>query len=423
MGVSALYPHAQPQQNALSGNVLSLLPTIMQLQQFRSQQAAGQAFQGAVGPDGSFNPNSAMSAIASNPAAALAAPEATTRLLAARGQNIANETSSLALGLQNSSTLAQIAAPYANKPMTDMDVASLKAKLAAAGVNPQTVAAADINGALKASKAAQLGAAQTMGPAAAASPVPVAPTASGAPAVAPLASTLGGGAPRPVGLPPGQAEAASGIAAASAAQANSLTQAADTSPIRKGMLGNLEGDLAQFTAGPGADWTKVAKAWANRNVLPSGMQFDPTSIASQEAFTKQAEQLAQQQFAAIGGTGTDAKFGSAFKSNPNETLSALGNNGIINLLKGNEDAIQAKNGAWQKWVAAGNPPQSYPQFAAQFNQSFDPRVYQSQYMSKNDFVKMAKGMSTPELRDFSAKLNSAKGQGLVTGPGAYYGGQ
>lgn len=424
MAVSALYPHAQPQQSILSGgNALSMIPTIMQLQQFRSQQAAGQAFQGAVGPDGSFNPNAAMSAIANNPAAALAAPEATTRLLAARGQNISNATSALALGLQNSNTLSQIAAPYANKPMTDMDVASLKAKLAAAGVDPHTVAAADINGALKASKAAQLGAAQTMGPAAAATPVPAGPSATGAPTVAPLASTLGAGTPRPVGLPPGQAEAASGIAAASAAQANSLTQSADTSPIRKGMLGNLEGDLAQFTAGPGADWTKVAKAWANRNVLPSGMQFDPTSIASQEAFTKQAEQLAQQQFAAIGGTGTDAKFGSAFKSNPNETLSALGNNGIINLLKGNEDAIQAKNGAWQKWVAQGNPPQSYPQFAAQFNQSFDPRVYQSQYMSKNDFVKMAKSMSTPELRDFSAKLNSAKSQGLVTGPGAYYGGQ
>ena len=324
--------------------------------------------------------------------------------------------------MKNNEVLATIVAPYANKPLTDTDVATLKQKLAAAGVDANTVNAADIGGAIKAANAAKLAATQTMGAAAAASPVPVAPAASGAPQVAPLGTTIGAG-PRPVGLPPGQASAAEGIAGASAGQANNLTQLADSSPIRKAQLENLEGDIGNFTAGPGADWTKVAKAWANRNILPSGMQFDPSSIASQEAFTKQAEQLAQQQFATIGGTGTDAKIGSAFKSNPNETLSAMGNKGIINLLKGNEDAIQAKNSAWQKWLAAGNPPQSYAQFAAQFNQNFDPRMFQSQYMNKNDFVQMTKSMSPAELRDFSVKLKNSQGMGMVVGPGAYYGGQ
>jgi hypothetical protein len=189
------------------------------------------------------------------------------------------------------------------------------------------------------------------------------------------------------------------------------------------MLGNLETDIQSFTSGPGADWTKVAKAWANRNVLPTALQFDPTSIASQEQFTKQAEQLAQQQFAAIGGTGTDAKFGSAFKSNPNDTLSQMGNTGIIRLLKGNEDAIQATNKAWQDWQTAGNSPAIYPQFARQFNSNFDPRVFQSQYMSQPDFQKMVKTMSPTERSDFVAKLKAARSAGYATDPGVQYNGQ
>ncbi len=426
--IQGLYP--QPPQSALSGNPLQMIPLLIQLQQnkraqevFNAQRAVGQAAIGGINPvTGEYDPNKTISGIAANPSAALAAPGGISDALAAKNQNTVTATNVLGLGLKNNEALATIVAPYANKPLTDTDVANLKAKLAAAGVSANTVNAADIGGAIKAANAAKLAAAQSMGAGAAATPVPVAPAASGAAQVAPLGTTIGAG-PRPVGLPPGQAEAATGIAGASANQANNLTGLADSSPIRKAQLENLEGDISNFTAGPGADWTKVAKAWANRNILPSGMQFDPSSIASQEAFTKQAEQLAQQQFATIGGTGTDAKFGSAFKSNPNETLSAMGNKGIINLLKGNEDAIQAKNGAWQKWLAAGNPPQSYAQFAAAFNQNFDPRMFQSQYMNKNDFVQMTKSMSQAELRDFSVKLKNSQGMGMVVGPGAYYGGQ
>jgi hypothetical protein len=290
-------------------------------------------------------------------------------------------------------------------------------------VDPATVAAADLSAPFKTLKAAKLGAIQTMGPASAAAPVAGAPApVTGAPTAQPLASTIGAG-PRVVGNAPGFAEGAAVTAAGAANQGLALGTAADGAPTRKAMLGNLETDIQNFTSGPGADWTKVAKAWANRNVLPTALQFDPTSIASQEQFTKQAEQLAQQQFAAIGGTGTDAKFGSAFKSNPNDTLSQMGNTGIIRLLKGNEDAIQAKNKAWQDWQAAGNSPATYPQFARQFNQNFDPRVYQSQYMSQPDFQKMVKTMSPTERSDFVAKLKAAKAAGYATDPGVQYNGQ
>lgn len=246
--------------------------------------------------------------------------------------------------------------------------------------------------------------------------VPGAPAGGAAPPGAPAGPAAS--------LPPGYSEAAAGIGGQSAASANALTAANDTSMVRKGMLGNLEEDLRHFTSGPGADWTKVAKAWVNRNLpVPKSWQdeggiLDVKSIASQEQFVKQAQMLAQQQFQAIGGTGTDAKFNSAFTTNPNDVLSQLGNQGIIRLLKGNEDAIQAKNAEWQKWLdgkidGQKHGPQTYPQFSAQFNRNFDPRVFQFQYIKPADRQAYIDNMDPADLPRFVRDLTYARKRGWV----------
>lgn len=219
-------------------------------------------------------------------------------------------------------------------------------------------------------------------------------------------------------LRPGYTEAATSVATAGAGQANALTQANDSSMTRKAMLGNLEDDLSKFTAGGGADWTRIAKNWTNRNLPvpkewqePGGM-LDPKSVASQEQFNKQAAMLAQQQFTAIGGTGTDAKFSSAFTTSPNETLSQLGNKGIIRLLKGNEDAIQAKNKAWNVWRKA-NGPDTYADFSQDFNDKFDPRAFQFKYLDKKERADYVKGTEPEERERFLHDLAHAHKQGWV----------
>lgn len=240
-------------------------------------------------------------------------------------------------------------------------------------------------------------------------PAAVPPGARGPRGAAPVAAPAGEptgspSAPRPVGteavrppvatgpaaaLRPGLPEAMATVAGASAGAYNSIIQANDGSMTRKGMLGNLEEDLENFTAGGGADWTRIAKNWTNRNIpVPKSWQdaggfLDPKSVASQEEFNKQAAMLAQQQFGAIGGTGTDAKFASAFTTSPNETLSQLGNKGIIRLLKGNEDAIQAKAKAAQKYVKE-HGPDSMPDFNIEFNEHFDPRAFQFKYLKPGE---------------------------------------
>lgn len=200
------------------------------------------------------------------------------------------------------------------------------------------------------------------------------------------------------GPPLGAAEAASVTAHQSAQQGVDLQKAADTVPQQKALLGNLDTALDQFTSGPGADWKKVATALAN-TALPEGLQIHPQAIASQEEFNKQALQLAQQQFQTLGGTGTDAKLDSTMHTSPNEALSKLGNKGIIQLLKGNADAIAVKNQEWQNWLAQGHGSETYGKFSTAFNKSFDPRVFQSQYMTPEQKTDMLKGLDGVSVKD------------------------
>lgn len=206
---------------------------------------------------------------------------------------------------------------------------------------------------------------------------------------------------------------------ANVAMGNELTQAANEVPMTKSILNNLESDLNNFTSGQGADWTRIAKNFANRNlpIPPSlkqeGALFDEKSLASQEGFNKLAQQLAQQQFHALGGTGTDAKLGSAMSTSPNEYLSKLGNQGIIRLLKGNQDAIVAKNKEWLNWQKAGNSPSTYNEFSAWFNDHFDPRVFQFKYIPTKDRQKYFNDLSEDDQAQFLNDLTYARKKGWV----------
>jgi hypothetical protein len=220
----------------------------------------------------------------------------------------------------------------------------------------------------------------------------------------------------PSGAPLGSGAAADVDATASANQGVSLQQMADQVPARKALLGNLEGALDRFTSGPGQNWKQVAATFANAN-SPFGQLFDAKAIASQEEFNKQSTQLAQSQFQSLGGTGTDAKLDSAMHTSPNDALSKLGNKGIIAMLKGNEDAINVKNQSWQAYKQ-DHGAQSYGQFSTQFNKSYDPRVFQSQYLTVDDRKKMLSGMSKAEQKGFLNSYRTAINNGWVKLPGA-----
>lgn len=219
--------------------------------------------------------------------------------------------------------------------------------------------------------------------------------------------------------PPLGAGAAADVTAQGAAHSGlALNSAADQVPQQKAILGNLEAALNQFTAGPGADWKKVAKAMINQNTqgVFGKSLFDPKQIASQEEFNKQATMLAQNQFQQLGGTGTNMQLGSSMETSPNSALSKMGNKAIIALLKGNADAIAAKRQAWQQWLDAGNGPESYNKFSTAFNKDWDPRAFQLQYLDPKEAQTMLSGMNANEKKDFNRVMNIGVKNGWVQLP-------
>lgn len=196
---------------------------------------------------------------------------------------------------------------------------------------------------------------------------------------------------------------------ANVARAQELEKSAQNFPARKALLGNLEALNKQFVSGPYSKEISLAKKASNQ-VL--GTNFGEDKIKAQEEFGKNAFQLAQQQFQALGGTGTDSKLGSAMSTSPSELLSQQGNEGIIHLLKGNEDALKVMNNEWQEYKQLHGVG-SYGTFVTEFNNHYDPRVFQAKYMTKEEKKQMIKGMSDQERQVFFSNYDSAHDRGWV----------
>lgn len=223
-----------------------------------------------------------------------------------------------------------------------------------------------------------------------------------------------GGAPK-AALEPGVAAAATKTAESSADLGNQLVAAANQAPITEGILQNLEKTLGEFTSGPGADWKRVGKAFAN-TVIPDSLKdrigFDPKSIASQEEFNKQAYNLAQSQFQALGGTGTDAKLSSTMSTSPNELLSTEGNKGVIRMLRGNNDALKVKTREWNAWKKT-HGEDTYSEFSDQFNDNFNPRVFQFKYIPAAERNSWYQAMSSEDKRAFERAAKVARDKGWL----------
>lgn len=233
----------------------------------------------------------------------------------------------------------------------------------------------------------------------------------------------GGGAPsRPGGYPGAggvQTGPALGVPEAAAAEGKSQQEAgmnlqkqADAVPQQRVFLGELRKTLEGFNSGdPNADWKLTAKKFANAN-SPFGAVFDPKSIASQEEFNKSAAQLAMSQFQSLGSGGANSTLETTLKANPNATLSKLGNKGIMDLLSGNQDALERKAQAWNDYKAQ-NGPGSYGQFQNEWNKNFDPRLWMIPYQNKDEALQMINSMPKVEKDAFRQKFNTAIQNGWI----------
>lgn len=209
----------------------------------------------------------------------------------------------------------------------------------------------------------------------------------------------------------GEAEAGS----AAVQQASSLRAAADKVPEQQAALKNIRDVVDNFKPGAKTNWIYAANALATQMGLGS-KEFKErikTETAAQEEFNKLATQFVNQQMGALGGSGTDSKLESAARGTPNEFMSKEGIKGVTSLMMGLNDATAAKNRAWQAWLASGKPAASYDRFATQFNEIYNPRVFQSVYMDEKQRANMLKNMTPDDRKQFQKDWTTAKRFGWI----------
>lgn len=214
------------------------------------------------------------------------------------------------------------------------------------------------------------------------------------------------------GVPPAKA-AALPIGGAAAAQAAArLADLGAQTAERKGILNNMLADASEFTSGPASEELKTAIAAINEVF---GTKFNVERVAAQERFDKLANQIALAQAGAL--NITDARTETAMGANPNSRLSNLGIEGVIAMLKGTEDAIAAKDEAFQDAIDDGEiEPEEYFRFSRKWNENYDPRVFQSVYLTQEQKLKMLRGLSKAELAEFKRKYNFAVENGWIPDP-------
>jgi hypothetical protein len=221
--------------------------------------------------------------------------------------------------------------------------------------------------------------------------------------------TTGGGVP--TALAPGQGEALAAAGTESAKQGVQLQQQADAVPGRRAALLSMRDQLANFETGPAADKMAHLSALAREFGLPAPISKE--GVKATEEFNKLSTQIVLQQVAQLGGAGTDDKLAAGIKGNPSTYLSKQGNKAVTALMLGNEDALAAKNAAWQKWLAAGKTPDSYGQFSAQFNRIYDPRVFQGVYMDRKDRAAMIQNMTPEQRKAYNEHVRTAIEAGWI----------
>lgn len=411
---SALYPqpvNPMSAQPALLQSPMQALSFMGGAQQLQARNAIGSALQGAIGPDGNFDPSAALTAIKNNPVAAYGAPEAIGSVLQMRGQNTANATAALNLGVSNNAAIAAILAPYANqKALSNEDQYNIKAKLAAAGVDPATVAAADVSAPVATLKAARLGAVQAMGAGAAASPVNAGPDASGAPQVTPLASTIGTG-PRPVGMAPGAPEA---IAANRAEFVNDQTAgAARMANVRQLQTAlPLISQLSSSNFGPGSpEFAKIKGALTTMGVV------DP-STSDLQVRQEAGKYLLKYASGAIQAGRSDNALSAAIGSNPNLDLTQPANMALIK----NQIGMDRMDAALP--LVAPSDTSQYKDFKSKFYQSADPRAFSFDIMTPAERAQVQTSLGAPSTASkpnpaydkFVRSYQMAKQAGMLAPP-------
>jgi hypothetical protein len=199
-----------------------------------------------------------------------------------------------------------------------------------------------------------------------------------------------GGAAGGIGVTaaPGYAETQRDTAVASGRAYTALQAQVNASKDIEPILADMDAQsrTAGFSTGIGSTIAGTVRQLAQRAGLvpegPSGNLDLSSPQAAQEEFAKDAARLQAAQLGSLGNP-TDARQELSETTNPGLMLSKYGNQGIIHMLQGNQQAIRAMGDAWGQAAQNGWTPDRFNEWMSQrflatdqaTGGRFDPRAF------------------------------------------------
>jgi hypothetical protein len=376
-----------------------------------SKQATGAAFQSALNPDGSVDQPRLSTALQASPEAAWGMPETTSRML----QQTSAQTD---LDAKRNQFILDSVGATANDPKLNADkVRSLGVTLARNLRIPAPMINNWLDDLPKGKDALRQKLIQmrnmATGSANLSTPTPTGITPEGAPITAPRDvynyQTRGGGLPS--GLAPGE----QGLSESAAGRAATLQATASTSPQYHSDLENLRQDSAVMgnLGGPSQDVEKKLNQLSTR-VAGFGVTMSPDQLRASESFDKIASNIALNQAKMLGGT--DSTRSMSVGATPNSGMSRYGRDGVIDMLQGNQDAVDAARQAWLDARSKGASAGSHDIFMNKISKVLDPRVFQFNRLSRDNQQKFYSQMPAAEIPAFEAKYEAGVKRGWVQPP-------
>ncbi|MDR3464139.1 MAG: hypothetical protein P4L76_17690 [Beijerinckiaceae bacterium] len=407
--ISALYP--QPPQpngaNPLSNpsSALSLLSQVQQLKRMQSEQAVGGALQGAIGPDGTFDPAKALSGIAANPNAAYAAGEGITSALDSRNRQIAGDTAAFDLARGQNDYVQNIAGSLANaanpneaiKILTD---ASRRTNLPTPMLTSMIASMPQDQKGFRRWSGQYASVAQ--GAAAANTRTPIV-NPDGSTSLVPQ-STLNT-APSGAGGEAGPSGGLGPMTKASqdaylSAQGNAATIGASIRPLQNALP--LIEKLSASDFGPGsAEYAKVKSILTTAGIIPEGA----TSVDMRQEVNKYLNQTVQ---AAQGAGRSDEALSAAQHANPHLDLTQPANIALVKNQIGMSRMDAAVTPAYDAASPGDKSKAGFKQFQSTYYQNTDPRAFRFDMMTPQERRDTLDGLGKPGSPGYQKFINSLR---------------
>ena len=175
------------------------------------------------------------------------------------------------------------------------------------------------------------------------------------------------------------------------------------------------GDLTKYGSGPNSPaWQSMRGRMVQLGLGPDNWT---DGVAAQENFVKMANQFLAKQAASMGGAVSNDKLALAAESGPNPLFTTVGNQGVLHIAQGNEDALNVKNQAWaqaqlpQSQGGQGLTGADFQNWSTQFNQGFSPSAFWYSRMAPAERQTFVAGLAPTQ----QAQLHGAIVNGIDRG--------